>query len=118
MNGKKAVQQRNLYLQRLNMIVELDTHFTQEEKDILKCGDVSIQLFIDTNILYYECRQEGKCCNENIVTPNRMVGIGYYYLLELKDELRTWNMGLKKQDEFSYYFWGNYGNLKEAFESL
>ena len=100
------------------MRVELNTHLTQEEKDILKCSDVSVKLIVDTDMLFYECRKDGKLYTETIENPNRMIGIGGYYLLELKDEIGEWNMGVQKQDDLSYLFWGNYGNLKDAYEAL
>ena len=101
------------------MIIELNTTFTQDEKDILmEYKDVDIKLFVDTGSLFYSSVRNGKAHNELFTeTPNRMIGVGGLYLLDVNDELRTLYMGEKGKDS-NYYFWGNYGNLKTALEGL
>ena len=91
------------------MIIELNTNFTQEEKDILsEYREVDIKLFIDTNLF-----NNDKNMPKN---PNRMIGVGGLYLLEGKDTLGSWYMG--DWNKGSYSFWGNYGNLEIALKSL
>ena len=101
------------------MIVELNTAFTQAEKDILmEYSDVDIKLIVDTDNLFYSGVGGGEAKNELFTeTPNRMVGVGGLYLLEVNDELGEWYMGEKGKDN-KYYFWGNYGDLKTALEGL
>jgi hypothetical protein len=102
------------------MIIELSIDFTQFEKDIfaeLEYDDVDIKLFADTDRLFYSGVRDGEVYHELIENPNRMIGIGGLYLLEVKDELGEWYMGDKQKDN-SYHFWGNYDDLKTAIEGL
>ena len=100
------------------MIIELNTDFAHAEKDTLKkYNDIDIKLFIDTDDLFHRGVRDGEKYNELIDNPNRMISVGGLYLLEVADELDTWYMGDKGKDG-NYYFWGNYGDLQTALESL
>ena len=96
------------------MMIELNTTFTQEEKDALQgYGDVDIKRFIDSKKLFHSSIQ-GTVAMEN---PNRLIGVGGLYLVELKDEPGEWYMGQRHKGD-TYHFWGCYGDLKNALEGL
>ena len=94
------------------MIIELSTHFNEEEKNLLReYNDVDIKFFIESDNLSI-----GTGDNKAVDNPKRMIGFGGLYLLELEDEPDDWYMG---QWENSYYnFWGRYGDLDSALKGL
>jgi len=97
------------------MIIKLNTQFSDNEKKVLyECIDVSIKLCIQSEKLFYTgLNDENKIINN----PHRMIEIGGYYLLEIKDEINEWHLGVMQKD-FTYVFFGNYGSLEDAIRNL
>lgn len=91
-------------------MIFLNTTFNQNENEIL-CNyinkfkiEVGVLLSIDDDKL------------SGIDNPNRIISVGGLYLAEEKDELQSWYMG--QEIKGNYDFWGNYGSLKDALDSL
>lgn len=92
------------------MILRLETCFSEEENHIINSFTQhnGIELFVARSI------DTGKL--KGVSNPNRIIAVGGLYLCEEKDELSSWYMGQKHNDQYS--FWGNYGGLQEALEGL
>ena len=99
------------------MVISLNTNFSNEEMKILKeYKDVDVKLFINSESLFHVGVWNGENRMDLVENPHRLIGVGGLYLLEEKGELNEWHMGDSK--EGVYYFWGNYGDLKDALEGL
>ena len=93
---------------------ELDITFSEAEKKLLtEYSDVDIKLTVRSDALFYT-GEEYRVAIEN---PRRMIGVGGLYLLEVEDEPNEWHMGQFEKD-FTYIFWGSYGDLENALKSL
>jgi len=100
------------------MLIELSTFFTKEEKALLtKFKDVDVKLCVQSDKLLYGSLSEGKTYTLTIKNPRRIIRVGGLYLLEISDELNEWHMGQRESDS-TYIFWGNYGDLATALDSL
>jgi len=100
------------------MVVGLHTFFTEEERVILmEYRDIDVKLYIEADKLVYRGIKDGEECADVIKNPRRMIGVGGLYLLEIDDEPNEWHMGQLESD-FTYGFWGNYGDLGTALKSL
>jgi len=93
------------------MIQFLDLKFDDEEKAILNefinkyNQEISIFYSIDVDKL-----------SGGVKNPNRIIYINGQYLLEEKDDLKNWYMGMDYNN--GYYFHGYYGNLTKTLYSL
>jgi hypothetical protein len=101
----------------------LDTTFDEHEADFLRAflskfeGEIKVFYAIDEKKLFHESFTEGESRLIQIDAPRRMIEIGGLYLLEEKGWLGMWNMGdLNKEGK--YVFWGGYGALGDAVQSL
>ena len=102
----------------VQVIIELSVNFSDKEKNQLSAhNDIDIKLYIQSEKLLFIGTTDGKEITEIITNPNRLVGVGGLYLLELRDEPNEWYMGEKSNDN-AYRFWANYGDLENALTSL
>ena len=113
------------------VIVELDTNFTDIEKNLLKnYQDVDVKLYIDLSKLverFSRIDKESGVIDDKIITknalefsemiPNRIIGIDSMWFVERKNELGSWYMGARSVDGTIDTFC-KYVNLEEALKAM
>ncbi len=92
------------------MITILDTGFDMDENKTLS---EFVNRFNMEIAVFYSVRTESL---SGVNNPNRMISVGGLYLLEEKDEPKSWYMGQLINGVID--FWGNYGSLHDALNGL